>query len=730
VDSAGDTQFPIGTSQVVSTQAQLDAAIGLLRNFTLDHVVIDGTALTIPRGGLDGLGRPANNPARISTANGGKLQLGIHDDSHAWAGVAFVDCDLVGDVQLRGDRWRDVLFEGCTLWLDAQGERLSGGAPGAPAHNLQIRRCTIRDHWGAGARVQGAYIWNINGVLIQDTWMHHNGWKPGASRSLPRDQGGGSVYNHNLYASRPNSNFVVDHCVTSEASSHGIHLKCGGVLVDTLAIDCPIAFQPAYGGDGLYSNFGLASATMRGCVALGSDDINTSDGNLRGVFCWLTCLNNGLIEDNIAIANTTSRSNDAVFWVDRKTSPTGDFTLRNNRAYGWPGAMFISPGTYPLGNIIEDGNQLDLPLETRHTELLSRVRAITAAGGWNNGKPGVSRSLLDGILAEARGTSSPPPPPPPSLEVFREKVHFEPNDGETIDLSNKLFLGLWSTAWPEDQPPPSTWPTHQELEDQGKPDSDERFPLTIGGTASGARVLGGRAHHLVHPAAPWHVWKLGGDSDGIRFEAGGQITVERTWCDNVTDGFNPRGDAQFLIQGCCTTRVHDDALENDDVCSGIVRDSYFAGHTFYSARGESNPSAVVVIEDCVIELILQPYQGGSDADDYNEDGGYYYPDGLGCGTMFKMEWDGSDQTDSHTDSGTVELRNCVFYVPRHSSSSMKAMRWPHGTYSNVTVVWQGDGDYPWPAPAGVTVTRDRSVFDQAKAAFFARHPEFQEASSL
>jgi hypothetical protein len=51
------------------------------------------------------------------------------------------------------------------------------------------------------------------------------------------------------------------------------------------------------------------------------------------------------------------------------------------------------------------------------------------------------------------------------------------------------------------------------------------------------------------------------------------------------------------------------------------------------------------------------------------------------------------------------------------------MHFPAGaTFENVTLVWLGPGRYPGSLPAaGLTVTRDRRVWDRAKADWLARH---------
>jgi hypothetical protein len=217
------------------------------------------------------------------------------------------------------------------------------------------------------------------------------------------------------------------------------------------------------------------------------------------------------------------------------------------------------------------------------------------------------------------------------------------------------------------------------------------------------------------------VWKLHGDGDGIRVEGAGRYEIRGTRIDNVEDGISPRGTAgaQFVIRDVFMSRVHDDGVENDEIHSGELNDSFFQTHTFYSARGGNNPAAVFRVRNCVVELILQPHQGGSDQQDINTRGGYPYPDGRGCGCLFKMDQNQPER------SGKVDVRDSVFLVPRHSSSSNRAMKFAAGHFENVTVVWLGDGEYPHAPPTGVTITRDRATFDQAVDKFFAAHADFR-----
>ncbi|MEM9283647.1 MAG: hypothetical protein AAGA96_17635, partial [Verrucomicrobiota bacterium] len=42
---------------------------------------------------------------------------------------------------------------------------------------------------------------------------------------------------------------------------------------------------------------------------------------------------------------------------------------------------------------------------------------------------------------------------------------------------------------------------------------------------------------------------------------------------------------------------------------------------------------------------------------------------------------------------------------------------------NVTLIWRGPGGYPAKLPQGVTVSRDRSIWEQAREDWISRLPE-------
>src|SRR6185295_4567023 len=97
-------------------------------------------------------------------------------------------------------------------------------------------------------------------------------------------------------------------------------------------------------------------------------------------------------------------------------------------------------------------------------------------------------------------------------------------------------------------------------------------------------------------------------------------------------------------------------------------------------------------------------------------------DGYGHAGFFK--WHGWDDPATSL-SPKLALHNNVFMAERVGTAGASRMGIPPGrlvSCSNNVMVWLGPGDYPAPLPAYFTVTNDRSVWDNAVAAWTASHP--------
>ena len=229
-------------------------------------------------------------------------------------------------------------------------------------------------------------------------------------------------------------------------------------------------------------------------------------------------------------------------------------------------------------------------------------------------------------------------------------------------------------------------------------------------------VLGPK--QITGPEPRTAIWHSAGGHDGVQFpHAVGPITVLGAHIDNVTDAISPpkaHDDphlATFVVSGVYATYIRDDFVEDDAGLGGLIEDTLVDGaHTFLSARPSSGvtvkfPPAVVTIRNTLAYMQCMPDNRT----------------GFGCAKstdsvhwLWKWSPNASDVK--------LDVSDSIFMVEATGGSGAKGMTWPAGTYRNVTLVWIGQGNYPGPAvPPGVTVTRDTSIWDQARADWLKRH---------
>jgi hypothetical protein len=272
--------------------------------------------------------------------------------------------------------------------------------------------------------------------------------------------------------------------------------------------------------------------------------------------------------------------------------------------------------------------------------------------------------------------------------VRRDALHVAaPPSDTTYDLR-----GLRSVAFPEETLYPLSF-------------GDVRHGRPTGAVAVGLCFIGGTVVGQQPRSLTWQQVKHSHDGDGLRVQAGGWYVVDGLRVDNVEDGISPFGDG-FVGRDLYFTYIRDDCIENDAISGGVVADSLFDGCSMGLSERPSKgfrptppPAAETFTLDGVL-LRLQPMP----RDDA--------PDGFGHGQLFKWSrW-----------ANRLVLRNSIFLVERVSMNGTKSMKFPAGTVAeNVTLVWTGPGSYPAPVPAGVRVTKDRSVWDAARRAWLARH---------
>jgi hypothetical protein len=269
------------------------------------------------------------------------------------------------------------------------------------------------------------------------------------------------------------------------------------------------------------------------------------------------------------------------------------------------------------------------------------------------------------------------------------KVEYQeenPRNGVTYDLRQ-----LKSTAYPYE----SLYPLAFGEVEHGRSETPPARELCIiGGT-----VIGQQARDLT-----WQEIKSSHDGDGLRIDGTGWYVVDGLRVDNVEDGIGVFGE-NFVLRNLYFTHIRDDCVENDALAEGLISDSLFDGCFMgVSERPSegfniSDPSSGTLTLNRVL-VRLEPMAH----DDASS--------GVGNGQLFK--WSSL--------SNRLMLRDSIFLVEQESLNGSDSMVFPENTEArNVTLVWTGAGAYPGPLPSGVTVTRDRSIWEDARCTWLARH---------
>jgi hypothetical protein len=291
-------------------------------------------------------------------------------------GVAYVDLKILNGLAIRGGG-ADILIERCVGRLDLRGKR-TNGVPSTPITNLQVRLNVIADNWtmSANSLIHGMFVYNVDGLLLEGNIVDHNGWSPTATRATPPDQGGATALKHNIYIARPGSGLVARYNYIARASSHGIQVRNGGYVNNNVFVRNPIAWQYGYGGDLNYTKYGLSSpGRVEDNLTIDAEDMNTSINQVRGINGWLTNARGVTIDDNVAVDNTTSPTNDVFLQLDRAYEIGAAIT--NNIGMDWGGGLRIGSGTAPMNYTQTNNNFSATGLNSTARTLVSNLKSDT-----------------------------------------------------------------------------------------------------------------------------------------------------------------------------------------------------------------------------------------------------------------------------------------------------------------------------------------------------------------
>ena len=218
---------------------------------------------------------------------------------------------------------------------------------GGTQNNVRIRRSIITDAYGLDGKSQGMYATKVNGLLLEENVFDHNGWNSRVSG------GGASALSHNAYIAFDCNGVVVKGNVFSDASSHGLQARAGGVVQDNLFLDNPI--HMSFGlVNGSELKPGGVSGTVEGNVMLGTRSIG---GSYRGWAMELGNIKGATVRNNIVANDGTSGGAAAImigFGSNVANSSQGvgvnNLVIENNIVYDWMQGMSLSGGLRPGGS--------------------------------------------------------------------------------------------------------------------------------------------------------------------------------------------------------------------------------------------------------------------------------------------------------------------------------------------------------------------------------------------
>lgn len=236
------------------------------------------------------------------------------------------------------------------------------------------------------------------------------------------------------------------------------------------------------------------------------------------------------------------------------------------------------------------------------------------------------------------------------------------------------------------------------------------YPFKVNGAGTGLLIKGGDIWGQVPQASDWlYTYN---NAAGLRIENAPSVHIDDWRLDGVWDGIRiASGTTNFLIDDVYMSNVRDDAVENDYVLSGTIRDSLFDGVFSGISLGSGSPvdgsANTVTVESSFI---------------HNKS--YLYKGEVTHVSPFKANTGAPETTPD------IRIINSVFAIedPNHESQSRLELAWDNVVESRGNVFLNLSdtplpSDYPKP-PAGFTILQGqqaRDYWEACKAAWLANH---------
>lgn len=205
-------------------------------------------------------------------------------------------------------------------------------------NNIKVRRSVVTDSWSRSSHSQGIFADGVKGVTLEENVFDHNGW---------RSAGEMTMFNHNAYITAKSGGLVARGNVFSNAASHGLQARPGGIVENNSFINNAVglSFGLVNGGGSLVAGGvtgrvanniflgGHGIGSLANGVGLEIANISKAGAQVTGnVFAHGSYGDNAAI--NLAVGNAQENSGQG--------AGINNLTISNNVVYDWQRGISIS----------------------------------------------------------------------------------------------------------------------------------------------------------------------------------------------------------------------------------------------------------------------------------------------------------------------------------------------------------------------------------------------------
>jgi len=259
-----------------------------------------------------------------------------------------------------------VLVEDCKVERFFVNVRFQGW--GGTHHDLKMRRSVIADAYTTGtAHSQGMYCDLVDGLLIEECVLDHNGWRDNVPGAIA------TIFRHNLYVQDTTSNVVLRGNIIARGGSHGMQARSGGVVNNNFLLGNAINMHVGRS----FASIGAHVATVIGNVMLDGRNISASEP--RGWGITFESLGSAEVANNVCAHNTSGGFPLSYDFDSNPGAGLNNIDFHHNVSYKWGGPMDMSGNRF-TGVQLRNNDLQDFPgAELIHSNYSGVLAGITSA---------------------------------------------------------------------------------------------------------------------------------------------------------------------------------------------------------------------------------------------------------------------------------------------------------------------------------------------------------------